>query len=88
MNRMIHPDRSGIVQIFAQGSEFRVPVLQTLNMRSVMRHAIYFRIPVALRATFILRRNKVPPPAVLRMARRATKRVSLRSVVYWPIMAR
>ncbi len=89
VNRMIHPDRSRIARNFAQRGKFRMPVLQTRNMRSVMCHAAArFQFPVALRATFVLRRDKVPPPAVFSVARRATKCIRLRSVVYWPIVAR
>jgi hypothetical protein len=89
VNRVIHPNRSKIAGIVGQRGKFRMPVLQTRNMRRVIRRAAAsFQIPVALRASLVLRRNNIHSPAVFGVARRATKCIRLRSVVHRPIVAR
>jgi len=90
---VIDHDRSGIPRdCFIRGvqrREFRMPVFKALNMRRVTRRAVArFQIPVALRATLILRCHEVHSSAMFRVALRAANRFRLRRVMQRPVMAR
>src|SRR5271170_5553790 len=90
VNRMIQLELAGILRAVAQGRKFWMPMLETLNLRRVVRlPASHFQISVALRATLVARGNQVNPSAMLAVARRAIwhRSRNLIFVVHRPVMA-
>jgi hypothetical protein len=92
MNCMIDSDGSGITRLYAairaQCRKFRVAVFKAVDMSFVANGtAACLQVAVALRATFVSRRDDVHAPSMFGVARRAARRVQLRRVMNRPIVA-